>query len=60
MLQPRIHKLPMLGLGPSVGTGAQGIKAEVIVVRSFDELDARATEVRSFLAFGMKWHVEKI
>ena len=48
MLQPWVHKLPMLGLGYSVGTGAQGIKAEVIVVKSFDELDARAAEVDTF------------
>ncbi|XP_052767631.1 carboxypeptidase Q-like [Mya arenaria] len=45
MLKPRVHKLPMLGLGYSVGTGPQGIKAEVIVVKSFDELEKRATEV---------------
>ena len=45
MLQPRYHKLPMLGLGYSIGTGPDGIKAEVIVVKSFDELDKRASEV---------------
>ena len=51
MLQPRYHKLPMLGLGYSVGTGPEGIKAEVIVVKSFDELDKRASEVRSEYSF---------
>ncbi|XP_060604455.1 carboxypeptidase Q-like [Ruditapes philippinarum] len=45
MLKPRLHKLPMLGLGYSIGTGPQGITAEVIVVRSFDELKARRSEV---------------
>ncbi|XP_052275920.1 carboxypeptidase Q-like isoform X2 [Dreissena polymorpha] len=45
MLKPRVHSLPMLGLGYSVGTGPKGIQAEVIVVRSFDELEARAAEI---------------
>lgn len=45
LLQPRYHKLPVLGLGYSTGTGSEGIKAEVIVVKSFDELDKRASEV---------------
>lgn len=45
MLQPRYYPLAMLGLGYSVGTGPDGIKAEVIVVRSFDELEKRKAEV---------------
>jgi carboxypeptidase Q len=36
--------LTMLGLGRSVGTGPAGIEAEVLAVRDFDELEARAGE----------------
>lgn len=46
LLEPRYVKLPMLGLGQSVGTRRGGIQAEVLVVSSFDELKARAAEAR--------------
>ena len=46
LLQPRISRLSMLGLGTSVGTGPDGITATVIVVRSFRELETRCTEVK--------------
>ncbi|CAF5008417.1 unnamed protein product, partial [Rotaria magnacalcarata] len=36
LIQPRVAKLSMLGLGNSVGTGPNGIQAPVLVVRSFD------------------------
>jgi carboxypeptidase Q len=36
----------MLGLGDSVGTGGDAIQAEVLVVHTFDELDAKAAQAR--------------
>ena len=36
---PTNVELPMLGLGMSIATPATGIRAEVVVVRSFDELE---------------------
>jgi carboxypeptidase Q len=46
LVRPRPRELPMLGLGGSVATPAGGIRAEVLVVSSFDELEARADEAR--------------
>ncbi len=46
MLAPVSRKLQMLGLGNSVGTPAEGITAEVVVVRSFEELDRLGEQVR--------------
>src|SRR5262245_26724086 len=37
IVAPRHHQLVMLGLGNSVGTLAEGVEAEVIVLRSFQE-----------------------
>jgi carboxypeptidase Q len=46
MLTPLARRLPLLGLGNSTGTPAAGITADALVVRSFDELEARAAEAR--------------
>jgi len=39
-------RLAMLGLGNSIGTATDGITAEAVVVRSFDELDKLGEAVR--------------
>jgi carboxypeptidase Q len=46
MLAPRPMALSMIGLGGSVGTGPDGVVAEVMVVESFDELERRADEAK--------------
>ncbi len=46
MISPFPGKLVMLGLGNSVATPAEGITAEAVVVRSFDELDTLGERVR--------------
>jgi carboxypeptidase Q len=45
MLAPEPRKLQMLGLGNSVGTPAEGITAEAVVVRDFAELDRLGEQV---------------
>ena len=47
IVEPARHPIAMLGLGDSVGTPAQGIQADVLVVHSFDELDANASSAAS-------------
>jgi carboxypeptidase Q len=42
IVEPARHSMVMLGLGDSVGTTGDGIQAEVLVVQTFDELDAKA------------------
>jgi carboxypeptidase Q len=48
VVEPARHPMVMLGLGDSVGTGpaAEGIQAEVVVVRSFEELETNADRAR--------------
>jgi carboxypeptidase Q len=45
-----VHQpLVMLGLGNSVGTPAAGLEAEVIVVKSYDEMTSRASDVKGHI-----------
>ncbi|KAG7167434.1 Carboxypeptidase Q-like 1, partial [Homarus americanus] len=58
MTQPRLHQLNMLGLGGSVGTPPEGIKAEVLVYRSQGaskaaEVGAVASLIRSIGPFSI-------
>lgn len=45
VLAPLVRALPVLTLGGSVATPAQGIDADLVVVSSFDELEARKLEI---------------
>jgi carboxypeptidase Q len=46
MTGPVSRKLRLLGLGNSIGTSAEGITADAVVVRNFDELDSLGERVR--------------
>ena len=46
LVAPRRHRIPMLGLGMSVGTPPGGIEAELLVVGSFAEFERRSAEAR--------------
>ncbi len=43
---PRPRPLVMLGLGNSVGTPADGVEADILVVHSFEELDANGARAK--------------
>ena len=48
--------LTILGLGLSDGTGPEGIEAEILVVKDFDELDVRADEAAGrIVVFAPPW-----
>jgi carboxypeptidase Q len=46
LVEPVRQPLPLLGLGNAVGTGPAGVEGDVVVVKDFDELTARASEVK--------------
>jgi carboxypeptidase Q len=46
IVAPRRHAVPVIGLGLSVGTPADGIEADLLVVESFVDLERRGADVR--------------
>lgn len=46
LIEPVERSLTMLGVGNSVGTGPEGVTADVVVVRNYDELDRLGEAVR--------------
>jgi carboxypeptidase Q len=46
LVAPFPGELAMIGLGNSVGTPPEGIEAEVLIVQTFDELEARSAEAK--------------
>ena len=51
IIEPARHAMVMLGLGDSVGTPPEGIQADVLVVKSFAELDAKSAQARGRIVF---------
>jgi carboxypeptidase Q len=46
IVAPPRHTIPLLGLGGSVATPADGIEADVLVVRNYDELAQRSADAK--------------
>ena len=57
IVAPFRHALVMLGLGNSVGTPQGGIEAEALVVRSFEELDAKGASLKGkIVVYNVAWN----
>lgn len=48
---PKHQSLDILALGNSIGTGPKGIKAPVILINTFEELEQRKEEVKGKIVF---------
>jgi carboxypeptidase Q len=48
---PTTKELNILALGNSIGTGVKGISANVILVNSFEELEAKKDEIKGKIVF---------
>jgi carboxypeptidase Q len=46
IVEPAHHAIVMLGLGNSLGTRPEGVQAELVSVRSFNDLDGAAGQVK--------------
>jgi carboxypeptidase Q len=46
IIDPPHHVIPLLGLGGSIATSADGLEAEVMVVSTMDELQTRSADAR--------------
>ena len=46
IVAPARHSIAMLGLGGSVATPPDGVQADVLIVHSFEDLDAHAAQAR--------------
>lgn len=50
-LTPNAKTLDVVALGNSMGTGPKGLKAAVLVINSFEELESRKDEVKGKIVF---------
>lgn len=56
LIAPVRQTLPLLGLGNAVGTPIGGLEADVIVVKTFEEMEQRAAEIKGkIVLFNAEW-----
>jgi len=46
VVEPARHSMVMLGLGDSIGTPAEGVQADLLIVRSFADLEAKSSQAK--------------